>query len=215
MPPPLLICDFDGTITTTDIGDALCDRFAPPTWREIDAAWVRGELSLPEAQRRMWSLVRASRDELLAHAREVGALRGGAVELFDAARRGDIELVIASGGFDLYIDALLGERVRFLSARYHNRLVSAGDRVELEFAQAIGCERCAVCKGEIVRRMLGGGRRVAFCGDGSSDRCAAGVAPELFAIEGGELARHCADNGLSFVPVRDLRVVLEALCEDG
>ena len=213
MPPPLLICDFDGTITTEDIGDALCDRFADPAWRDLDAAWLRGELSLPEAQRQMWSLVRASREELLAHARAVGAFRDGAEELFAAARRGDIELVIASGGFDLYIDALLGERVTSLAGRYHNRLVSEGDRVVLELAQGIGCERCAVCKGEVVRRWLAPGRRVAFCGDGSSDRCAAGVAPELFAVEGGALARHCAERGLSFVSIRDLRVVLEALCD--
>ena len=59
MPPsPVVVLDFDGTVTQKDIGDEICDRFAPPAWRDIDAAWVRNEISLPDAQRQMWALAR-------------------------------------------------------------------------------------------------------------------------------------------------------------
>src|SRR5438309_1022287 len=82
---PVIVLDFDGTVTQKDIGDEICDRFAPPAWREIDAAWVRNEISLPEAQRRMWGLARAERPEALAHARAIGHLRPGLDALLAAA----------------------------------------------------------------------------------------------------------------------------------
>src|SRR5258706_15873139 len=61
--PGVLVLDFDGTVTLADVGDAVCERFADPSWRAIDDQWVRNEISLPEAQRRMWALARATREE--------------------------------------------------------------------------------------------------------------------------------------------------------
>jgi 2,3-diketo-5-methylthio-1-phosphopentane phosphatase len=209
-----LICDFDGTLTQVDVGDALCDRFADARWRAIDEQWLRGELSLPEAQRRMWGLVRATPAELVAHAEEVGELREGAAALLDAAARGALDLVIASGGFDLYIHALLGARRSAARAIYANHLAPGpGRTVRPVFLVGFGCETCAVCKAEIVRRHASAdaGRPVAFCGDGSSDRCAAAVADRVFAVTGGHLARHCERGGIPYVPFDDLGVVIDAL----
>src|SRR5437016_12740704 len=110
-PVAVLVLDFDGTLTTTDLGDDLCDRFAPPAWRDIDAEWVRNEISLPEAQRRMWALARCSREEAVAFGREVGELRAGLDGFLDSAARAGARLWLASGGFDFYIEAILGERL--------------------------------------------------------------------------------------------------------
>src|SRR5262249_41364148 len=77
MRSPVIVLDFDGTVTQQDIGDEICDRFAPPAWRDIDAAWVRNEISLPDAQRKMWALARAERPAALDHVRRVGRLRPG------------------------------------------------------------------------------------------------------------------------------------------
>ncbi len=61
--------DFDGTLAASDVGNALCDRFAPP--REAARRWWDGELRLDEAQREIWGLVRGEPgvDELLADLR--------------------------------------------------------------------------------------------------------------------------------------------------
>src|SRR5687768_5673751 len=97
-PPSLvLVLDFDGTVTERDIGDEVCDRFAPPEWKDIDAAWVRNEISLPEAQRRMWSLARASRDEAVAHSLRVGHRRPGLGALLDRVEALGGESWLASG----------------------------------------------------------------------------------------------------------------------
>jgi len=100
----------------------------------------------------------------------------------------------------------------WLTARYHNRLVPRGRGVEPVFAEGLSCRRCAVCKAEVVRRHVGERRRRgAFCGDGSSDRCAAGVADEVYAVAGGVLAEHCNEEGVPHVRFDDMGTVLRAL----
>jgi 2,3-diketo-5-methylthio-1-phosphopentane phosphatase len=188
--------DFDGTLTDRDVGDALCDRFAPPAWRDIDAAWVRGELSLPEAQRRMWALARATRAEALDGARAVGHLRHGIDALLDGAAARGVDLWLASGGFDFYIEALLGERLERFGRAFFNRARFDGDRFLVEFPhEALACARCAVCKGRVCDLARRAGRRVLFAGDGYSDRCVLGRADAVFAVRDGQLAKLGHEHG--------------------
>ena len=212
MSVPIVATDFDGTLAVQDVGDALCERFADPSWRDFDQRFVRGELSLPAAQRGMWALIDASLDELRAHALRLGQLRAGANELFAAARAGEIELVIASGGFDFYIEALLGDHLRDIRAAYYNSLEASELGLRLHFPhEDLACARCAVCKGKALRKHLDTGRRVLFCGDGTSDQCAVGVAPELYAVTGSHLAQWCRARGVPHEEFDDYRQVLAAL----
>ena len=205
----MVVCDFDGTLTIDDVGDRICERFAPPEWEAWADRWVRNEISLPDAQRQMWGLVRATEDQMRACAREVGALREGAVELLDAARAGRVELVIASGGFDFYIREILGARADGCAAIVANELVMRGDRCEPRFPHRTdACETCGVCKRGIVERYREAGREVVFVGDGSSDRCAARSTPRLYAVADGTLARHCDAHGIAYTPITTLHSVL-------
>ncbi len=188
----ILVLDFDGTITEKDIGDEVCDHFADPSWKDIDAAWVRNEISLPEAQRRMWALAKAHREEAVAYAQSVGHRRPGLDALLCEVERQGGETWLASGGFDFYVEALLGSDVQRLSRRYYNATTFEGGRIAVDFPHTdLACERCAVCKGKVCDLAHTVARRVVFVGDGSSDRCAIGRADRLFAVEGGILDQHC------------------------
>ncbi|HKU36794.1 MAG TPA: HAD-IB family phosphatase [Polyangiales bacterium] len=212
MDVPIVVTDFDGTLAVEDVGDRLCERYADPRWREFETRFDAGELSLPAAQRGMWQLIAASLDELRSHALSIGTLRAGAPELFAAARAGKLELVIASGGFDFYIEALLGAQLRDVRAAYYNSLAVSDWGLQLDFPHTdLACARCAVCKGKALRKHLDTGRRVLFCGDGTSDRCAVGVAPELFAVRGSHLAEYCRQVGAACTEFEDYREVLAAL----
>jgi 2-hydroxy-3-keto-5-methylthiopentenyl-1-phosphate phosphatase len=196
----VLVLDFDGTVTRKDIGDEICERFADAQWREIDEKWVRGELTLHEAQRQMWALARAERAEAIAYARQVGALRPGLDALMEGVRDRGGELWLASGGFDFYIEALLGERLARFGRAYFNTTRFADGRIAVDFPHAdLHCDHVAVCKGLICDRARQQAERVIFAGDGASDRCAIGHADTLFAVAGGLLARHCAERAIPFV----------------
>jgi 2,3-diketo-5-methylthio-1-phosphopentane phosphatase len=192
----VIVLDFDGTVTQKDIGDEICDRFAPPAWRDIDAAWVRNEISLPDAQRKMWALARAERPAALDYARQIGHLRPGLDGLIGTAQASGATLWLASGGFDFYIEALLGERLSAFERTYFNRTRFEGGRIEVDFPHAeLACGRCAVCKGKVCDAARESGRATVFIGDGASDRCAIGRADRIFAVRGSLLARACAERG--------------------
>lgn len=204
--------DFDGTVTEKDIGDEICARFAPPHWKEIDAAWVRNEISLPEAQRQMWALARCEERDALRYAREVGRLRPGLDLLLDATAQAGGVPWLASGGFDFYIRAILGGRLERFERSYFNGATFVDGGVRVAFPHgALACERCAVCKGKVCDLGRAAGDRVVFVGDGSSDRCAIGRADVLFAVEGSLLARTCDERGIDYVPFLDFEDVADAL----
>lgn len=210
----IVVLDFDGTLTEKDIGDEVCDHFADPSWKEIDAAWVRNEISLPEAQRRMWALARASREEAVAYARTVGQRRPGLGALFDAVQARGGEVWLASGGFDFYVEALLGEELTRFARRYYNSTRFADGRIEVGFPHVdLACDRCAVCKGRVCDLARGAARRVIFVGDGSSDRCALGRADWLYAVRGSLLDRHCAERGAPATRFKSLDEVTASLDE--
>src|SRR6185369_6691520 len=129
-----LILDFDGTLTMADVGDAVCEKFAPSEWRDIDDQWVRHEISLPEAQRRMWALARATREQAAEFLRgEAGRMRPGLPQLLEAAAAKGVEVWLASGGFDFYIEMLLGPLLPKFARSYYSRAIFSGDRIAVEF----------------------------------------------------------------------------------
>jgi 2-hydroxy-3-keto-5-methylthiopentenyl-1-phosphate phosphatase len=207
---PVIVLDFDGTVTQKDIGDELCDRFAPPGWRAVDEAWIRNEITLPEAQRQIWGQVRAERSEAVAFARQIAHERPGLAALLAAAAGAGAELWLASGGLDFYIEAILGERLGRFARSYFNGARFAGGGIAIEFSSAgMACDRCAICKGKVCDQARATGRPVFFIGDGSSDRCAIGRADRLFAVRDSLLARTCDQRGAAYVPFDSFDEVLD------
>ncbi|MBS2027074.1 MAG: HAD-IB family phosphatase [Deltaproteobacteria bacterium] len=209
MPAPSLILDFDGTLTMVDVGDALCARFADPEWLEIDHRYARGEMSLPDAQRLMWGLFRANREQACAYALEIGKLRPGVDALLDRAQSLGYTLRLASGGFDFYIEAILGpERLARFASVHANSARFVSNAVEPLFAEGLGCVRCAVCKGNVVDRY---GASSIFVGDGHSDTCVIGRASQVFAVRDGKLHREALARQAAVTPFADLTEVAERL----
>jgi 2-hydroxy-3-keto-5-methylthiopentenyl-1-phosphate phosphatase len=218
---PALVIDFDGTIALADVGDAICDHFAPPAWRDIDQAWLRGELSLPEAQRRMWALARATQEQMETYAHTVGALRPGLSDLLDAARARGYRVLLASGGFDFYIRPLLGPLAGSFDQLICNGASFDGDRISLAFYEGLACSSCAVCKGRVCERELTrGARRVVFVGDGSSDRCVLACASlaqrkppadAIAAVRGARLEQACLAAAVPHLAFDDLADLVDLL----
>ena len=203
---PRLVCDFDGTLAVQDLGDAICAHFRDPNWVEVRDQWREGKLTLPQAQDRMWSTVRTSADELRAFIAQVAQLRDGVDALFAAVAEHKLELVIASGGFDFYIEQLLGDRLEGIPV-YCNRLLPSpqGARVEfphVEFARA----PFAIDKARVLEKHPG-----AFAGDGRSDRSVIDTDAPLFVVQNSTLHRLSNAAGRSCVPFTDFREIVAML----
>ena len=65
---PVLVFDFDNTITRGDILDDLIEKYSPDSsWKVWEAAWVAGDLSARDCLRRQVGNMRVSRDALFSH----------------------------------------------------------------------------------------------------------------------------------------------------
>lgn len=225
------MCDFDGTLALQDVGDELCARFAHPSWKQAEADWHEGRLTIAEAQRIMWSTVFASGDELEDAARELCTLRPGADALFDAAARAlpsksndadssaestddkaALRLVIASAGFENYIRAILGTHLEHVAALYANKLICSerGASCEFPFEHTdLAAHPYALCKAKVCTAE----NAQFFCGDGSSDKSVVSLGEHvmIFAVRGSLLARHCASLGRDFYPFDSFDEVLEVI----
>lgn len=213
MPPPVLVCDFDGTWILADVGNELCDRFGAPNWRACLERWVRGEITAHDAAHEMWSSVRAPIEELVAYAQQVGVFRAGHEELLAEASAGRVTLVLASGGYELYIGPLLGSTRSAFRNLYCHELGydHVGTlRPTLRHAE-LACATCALCKGNLVRSLIDMGERVAFAGDGYTDLCVIGTAAAIFTVSGSVLEKVCIERSVAHVSFEHWGEVIAAL----
>ncbi len=198
------MCDFDGTVSPTDIGAALVGRFTPrpdPELERMLARWRAGEIghrALTEAECRG---LRVDEAAALAFTRGFALDPHFAAFVADAEACGD-RVTVASEGLHFYIRDHL-ERAgleRVPSVSNVARFVAGGVTPEFPWYRR-GCGRCGNCKGETVREQQALGLEVVFVGDGVSDRCGARAANQVLAR--GALLEWCAAEGIAAHPFRD------------
>jgi 2-hydroxy-3-keto-5-methylthiopentenyl-1-phosphate phosphatase len=209
-----VVCDFDGTATTHDIGDAVAIRFGGhAAWREAEDRYAAGELTFAELLAGIFAPVRASRAEIAAFARGEAVLREGFEELVATCRRRGRPFLLVSAGLDVYIEAVLERLAPELRAHVElrcNRGTPSPEGLSVAFhGDGGGCGRCGFCKGTVVTELAAAGYRVAVCGDGSADRCAAEKAQLVFAR--GRLPFHLDAAGVPYRRFESFREVMEGM----
>lgn len=208
-----VVCDFDGTAVTEDLGDAVSIHFGGyRAWREAEDRYRDGQLAFGELLESIFSPVTATREEIARFARERAVLRPGLERFVAACRAEGRPFVLCSSGLDVYIEAVLERLAPDLRAHVEVRANHAacspeGMRVRFH-GDGGGCGRCGFCKGTVVEELRARGHRVAVCGDGTADRCAARQADLVFAR--GRLPRYCDEMGVPWTPFETFDEVLAA-----
>jgi len=198
--------DFDGTISTADVGMHLLDRAGSPEWWDLHERFERGEIGSRQCISEQWALIEGDPVTLRGIAAEV-ELDPGFVPLVRALRSVGAELTVVSDGFGFYVDdacAPLGIDVLTNSVDF-----TTGElRFPHEDPQC-ACSACGVCKQAPIRDAQRRGRIAVLIGDGASDRKAALLADIVFAK--GPLASWCATFGVPCTPFHVLDDVHRAL----
>jgi 2-hydroxy-3-keto-5-methylthiopentenyl-1-phosphate phosphatase len=190
-----VLVDFDGTVAPNDPTDRILERFAAPTWRDIEEEWQAGRMSSRECMRRQVALLRATPDELDDEICNVRVDPGFHAFVRFCTRQAMIVTVV-SDGFDRLVRAVL-ERERLALPFFANRLEwQGGDRWRLAFPHArrgcrVGAGNCKCWHGARPRN----GPCVVI-GDGRSDFCMSSHAD--FVIAKGNLVDFCRRRGLSY-----------------
>ncbi len=215
--PWAILCDFDGTAITEDLGDKVSQRFAGyGVWRRAEDEYKAGAYGFGELIRRIFAPITASREEIAAFARGEAELRPGFERLVAACRAGDRPFVVCSAGLDVYIEPVLERLPSELRAHIQlraNRATCSPQGLTVDFHGADGtpddgCGNCGFCKGLVVRELKAAGHKVLVCGDGTADRCAADVADFVFAT--GRLVAYCRQKGIAHRPFETFDEVIDA-----
>jgi len=180
--------DFDGTIAPDDPTDALFDRFAAPSWRQIEDEWQSGRRSARDCMEQQVALLRATPGDLDDFLAGV-SIDPGFLDFVRVCRRHSAAIVVVSDGLDRVVSTVLkaaGVDLPF----YANKLCwRGGDRWQLAFPHLR--EDCAAGLGncKCSHRRAGHRIREVMVGDGRSDFCIAERSDLVLAK--GTLAAHC------------------------
>jgi 2,3-diketo-5-methylthio-1-phosphopentane phosphatase len=185
--------DFDGTISTADLGLHLLERLGGDGWRAAEDEYSRGEIGSRACLVDQWEFLPNDRELLTRTAAEIPM--DPAVEpLVHALRASGAEVSIVSDGFGFYVDELCGH----LGVPIITNGVdwATGALLFPNEDRCCACSSCGTCKQAPIKDAARRGRKTVLVGDGTSDRKAALLADELWAKHG--LAHWCSEYGVPF-----------------
>lgn len=199
-----LVLDFDGTVTTRDIGVEIIKAFAGPGWEEGLRRWKAGEIG--QGQLMEWEFARlpsGRAKEMREYALRKAEVRPGLAGLLKLCRTKDVTVEVVSNGMAFYVEAVL-DREGFSELPFVAPMptFNGEEGPAVEFGDGVAtCERTGLCKCDRVRRFRSGGRKIVFVGDGISDFCAAEEAD--YVIARSSLKEHCEALGIAHSEFRD------------
>ncbi|CBE67544.1 MAG: HAD-IB family phosphatase [Candidatus Methylomirabilis oxygeniifera] len=211
LPAFQVLCDFDGTITRTDVTDAILEAFALPAFREWQCRWERGEITSRECLSRQVELIQADQSTLMQFAATL-PIDKGIVTLQQRCAQHGIPLIIVSDGIDRLIEAVLRRYGLSSIPVVSNRLVCDGNgsfSLGSPYASPdcrIGAGTCKCAVASFCGLSL---KETIYIGDGRSDRCISTVAQKVYAKAG--LREWCDLQGISCEPFETLTEVTEHL----
>ncbi|MGH9396912.1 MAG: MtnX-like HAD-IB family phosphatase [Terriglobia bacterium] len=214
-PKPVVFCDFDGTITMTDVTDVILSRLADPAWREIERLWRGGNIGSRECLERQLALVRTTSKELNEIIDSV-PLDPGFAEFVRYVRKNRVPFVVTSDGLDYVIRRVLahsgfhaGPRngIHFFSTS--GRLVKGRLSVSFPHAAPSCTHGCATCKPHILDSQRGSHWPAIYVGDGLSDRHAVKHADFVYARQ--PLLDLCRQDGVPCRPFETFADITSAL----
>jgi 2,3-diketo-5-methylthio-1-phosphopentane phosphatase len=205
----VVLSDFDGTISEIDTAEFVLCTFAGGDWRAIDALFEEGKITLEECLKRQFSLVRASKKQIVNALEDVVTLRLGFEEFARYCKDRGIPLLIVSAGLDFVVKHFLEvKHLQNLAAIYMPKTKITPNGIEFRFPRRF--YRTSVdFKHDLARRYKGQGFRVISVGDGSADFAAAKEADLAFAIRGSRLEELCKKGKIPFKRISSFLELLE------
>jgi 2-hydroxy-3-keto-5-methylthiopentenyl-1-phosphate phosphatase len=213
-----IFVDFDGTITTHDVGNAMFREFGGESCDGFIAEYHNEKISAPELFRReaaaAGSILPADLHALL----DRQTIDPGFKDFVDFCRHREIEFHVVSDGLDYYIDRVLRahgiQNVSFVANALALQPAGADGRAFLSLSFPHGdsvCDRCACCKRNFMLTHSGDDDIIVFIGEGYSDRCPVQYADVVFAKD--TLQTFCQQENISYYLYATFHDVTERLTE--
>ena len=190
-----IYCDFDGTITKKDAVNTFFELYADETWKDFEQLWIDGKISSRENAIKQVALLPELEEEVVDKYIDSIEIDEGFIDFVEFINSKNIELVILSDGFDLFIEKTL-EKYNLRNIKFFaNHLKYENNKFSIDFPYFN--EDCVMgagmCKCSHVKE-----KQFCYIGDGTSDLCVARKASALFASK--NLATFCNKNDIKYIP---------------
>ncbi len=213
-----IFCDFDETVTRTNVTDAVLERFAEPRWLEIQEEWLAGKLSAREVLEYQMPLVTVSPEDLDAFVDSIEVDPSFAEFALSCIQNDDL-LYILSDGFDYWIDRILRRVLSAYNGTVKNIPVFAcglrvkENRLNISFPYfPQGCiHGCATCKPTLFNELKPSAEKTIVIGDGVSDLLLAKDADLVLAKDG--LREFCQKEGILNQKYNDFSDVIRIISD--
>lgn len=204
-----IFVDFDGTIATDDVGDAIFRKFADK--EKVDAVITKllsDEISAKQSWLSLCSLTGSINKEDLDIFIDSMQIDKTFHELVDYCREHCIELYVLSDGFDYYIDRILSkENIKGITV-YSNKLSISENGclipefpfLDENFTSSANCKR-----NHIINHSSDEDYTI-FIGDGNSDKNTAEFCDFIFAKD--DLLKYCERERITYFPYRNFQDVV-------
>jgi 2-hydroxy-3-keto-5-methylthiopentenyl-1-phosphate phosphatase len=179
----LVITDFDGTLSLTDVGYEVLLKFSRQGWDDIDRDYCEGRIGSMEAYGRICAILGGTREAMLQFVAENTVIDPHFKEFSAFCRKSGIDVKVVSDGLDFYIDFILRKHGLSDIPFYSNVMTFRdGMPLSIEFPHANEtCNKCGTCKSNILESCQAGYGKIVYVGDGYSDLCPAQKADLVFA----------------------------------
>lgn len=192
----LFVVDFDGTISLKDTLDALLEKFADPSWEELEQEWLDGKITGMECMARQVDKVRATPQALEEFFCDI-KLDATFLPFYQHVSQ-FATVVIGSDGLDHAIEVSTKNAGWPAIPIYSNHLSYTPEGIKMTFPRSKpdckggnGMCKCAVAKNLSAKS----GGPIVLIGDGKSDACISNMADIVFAK--GSLVKHCEKNNIA------------------
>jgi 2-hydroxy-3-keto-5-methylthiopentenyl-1-phosphate phosphatase len=194
-----IVCDFDGTITCSDVWDSIWDHFTGTDWREFNKGYADGTYTYPDVVKHCSEVANFSRSQALEFVDQNMKFRQGFSDFVNLCDTSAVPLIIASGGLDFYVFQMLKPFLNQVSIFCNPTEFKDDGSLEIflpEFNEEY-CPSCGNCKRKYVEKLKQQGYKVIGIGDGTTDRCLAKAADIVFARD--SLLEWCRETELKCI----------------
>jgi len=207
--------DFDGTITTKDIGEHMFLQFGDSDeCKNIISKWLEGELNSKEVWVQLCGTVKNFDDNEFEKFINTFSIDPFFLEFIDFSKNNNFQLTVLSDGLDFYIEKITKrEKIDHLKIYCNKLTIDKDNNLIPSFPHTDEeCNKCANCKRNHILNSSSEEDITIYIGDGWSDTCAAEHCDFIFAKR--SLLTHCEKTGLpyySFKTFEDVQKVIEQL----
>jgi 2,3-diketo-5-methylthio-1-phosphopentane phosphatase len=208
---PVLVTDFDGTITRHDYYQLILKHLIPPGTPNFWEEHLAGRLSHFDALKETYLAAEGGEPALRSLLPEMGMEPRLADEVA-ALRAAGWRIVVVSAGCSWYIGHLL--RAAGVELEVHTnpgRILDGRLVMDRNPASPFYCEEVGIDKAAVVRDAMARGGPVAFAGNGHPDLAPALLVPPRLRFARALLAEELRERGEGFRPFERWAEVAEAL----